>query len=92
MSIPAKNSIPIPETGIDPNSNSQFLSILNSNKSQVLEFPVQGAAGPSAEIFLSKLCKNLSIYTEEPRAGSFFLNGLPGNTDCERCLRTRNKK
>ena len=37
---------------------------------QPLAFEIQGAAGPSAEIFLSKLCKNLSISTEEPRTGS----------------------
>ena len=39
---------------------------------QPLIFEIQGAAGPSTEIFLSKLCKNLSICTEEPRAGSFL--------------------
>ena len=60
---------------------------------QPLAFEIQGAAGPSTEIFLSKLCKNLSICTEEPRAGSFFkTENLPGNTDCERRLRTRNNK
>ena len=35
-------------------------------------FEVQGSAGPSTETILSKLCKNLSICTEEPRAGSFL--------------------
>ena len=39
---------------------------------QPLVFEIQGAAGRSTEIFLSKLCKNLSICTEEPRAGSFL--------------------
>ena len=39
---------------------------------QPLVFEIQGAAGPSTKIFLSKLCKNLSICTEEPRAGSFL--------------------
>ena len=39
---------------------------------QPLAFEIQGAAGPSTEVFLSKLCKNLSICTEEPRAGSFL--------------------
>ena len=39
---------------------------------QPLAFEIQGAAGPSTEIFLSKLCNNLSICTEEPRAGSFL--------------------
>ena len=39
---------------------------------QPLAFEIQGAAGPRTEIFLSKLCKNLSICTEEPRAGSFL--------------------
>ena len=39
---------------------------------QPLTFEIQGAAGPSTEIFLSKLCKNLSICTEEPRSGSFL--------------------
>ena len=39
---------------------------------QPLAFEIQGAAGPSTEIFLSKLCKNLSICTKEPRAGSFL--------------------
>ena len=38
---------------------------------QPLAFEIQGAAVPSTEIFLSKLCKNLSMCTEEPRAGSF---------------------
>ena len=33
-----------------------------------LAFEIQGAAGPSTEVFLSKLCKNLSICTEETRA------------------------
>ena len=37
---------------------------------QPLAFEIQGAAGHSTEVFLSKLCKNLS--TEEPRAGSFL--------------------
>ena len=39
---------------------------------QPLAFEVQGAAGPSTEAFSSKLCKNLSICTEEPRGGSFL--------------------
>ena len=39
---------------------------------QPLAFESKGAAGPSTEIFLSKLCKKLSICTEEPRAGSFL--------------------
>ena len=39
---------------------------------QPLSFEIQGAAGPSTEMFLSKLCKNLRICTEEPRAGSFL--------------------
>ena len=39
---------------------------------QPLAFEIQGAAGPSTETFLSKLYKNLSIRTEEPRAGSFL--------------------
>ena len=39
---------------------------------QPLVFEIQGTAGPSTENFLSKLCKNLSICTEEPRAGSFL--------------------
>ena len=39
---------------------------------QPLAFEIQGAAGHSTESFLSKLCKNLSICTEEPRAGSFL--------------------
>ena len=39
---------------------------------QPLAFEIQGAAGPSTEFFLSKLCKYLSICTEEPRAGSFL--------------------
>ena len=39
---------------------------------QPLAFEIQGAAGPSTEFFLNKLCKNLSICTEEPRAGSFL--------------------
>ena len=39
---------------------------------QPLAFEIQGAAGPSTEIHLSKLFKNLSICTEEPRAGSFL--------------------
>ena len=59
---------------------------------QPLAFEIQGAAGPSTEFFLSKLCKNLSICTEELRAGSFLKQNLPGNTDCERRLRNRNNK
>ena len=39
---------------------------------QPLAFEIQGVAGPSTEIFLSKLCRNLSISTEEPRAGGVF--------------------
>ena len=39
---------------------------------QPLAFEIQGAAGPSTVIFFSKLCKNLSICTEEPWAGSFL--------------------
>ena len=39
---------------------------------QPLVFEIPVAACPSTEIFLSKLCKNLSICTEEPRAGSFL--------------------
>ena len=39
---------------------------------QPLGFEIQGADGPRTEFFLSKLCKNLSICTEEPRAGSFL--------------------
>ena len=39
---------------------------------QPLAFEFRGAAGPSTEIFLSKLCKNLSICSDEPRAGSFL--------------------
>ena len=46
---------------------------------QPLAFEIQGEADPSTEIFLSKLCKNLSICTEEPRAGSFLKQNLPGN-------------
>ena len=36
-----------------------------------LAFEIEGAAGPSSESFLKKLCRNLSICTEEPRACSF---------------------
>ena len=39
---------------------------------QPLVFGIQGAAGTTTEFFLSKLCENLSICTEEPKAGSFF--------------------
>ena len=39
---------------------------------QPLAFEIQGATGPSTEIFLSKFCKNLSICTEESRAGRFL--------------------
>ena len=39
---------------------------------QPLAFEIQGAAGPSTEIFLSKFCMNISICTEEPRTGSFL--------------------
>ena len=38
---------------------------------QPLFFDIQGAAGPSTEFFLSKLCKNLSICIDEPRACIF---------------------
>ena len=44
---------------------------------QPLAFEFQGVAGLSTEIFLSKLCKNLSICTEEPRAGSFLKQRIP---------------
>ena len=59
---------------------------------QPLALEIQGAAGPSTEIVLSKLCKNLSICLEEPRAGNFLKHNLAGNTDCKRGLRTRNNK
>ena len=62
---------------------------------QPLVFEIQGAAGPSSETFLSKLCKNLSICSEEYRADNFLkqrIENLPGNIDCERRLRTRNNK
>ena len=39
---------------------------------QPLAFEIQGAVGPSTDVFLSKLSKNLSICTEEPRAASFL--------------------
>ena len=39
---------------------------------QPIAFEVQGAAGPSSEIFPNKLCKNLCTCTEEPRAGNFL--------------------
>ena len=39
---------------------------------QPLAFEIQSAAGSSTEFFLNKLCKNLSLCTEEPRAGSFL--------------------
>ena len=39
---------------------------------QPLAFEIQGAAGPSTEVFWSKLRKNLGICTEEPRAGIFL--------------------
>ena len=39
---------------------------------QPLAFEIQGAAGSSTQIFLSKFCKNLSICTEESRAGRFL--------------------
>ena len=38
---------------------------------QPLAFEIQGAAAPSSNL-LSKFCKNLSICTEETRAGSFL--------------------
>ena len=59
---------------------------------QPLAFEIQGAADPSPETFLSKIWKNLSICTEEPRAGSVLKQNLPGNADCELRLRTRNNK
>ena len=39
---------------------------------QPLVFEIQGEGGPNTEFFLRKLCKNLSICTEEPRAGCFL--------------------
>ena len=39
---------------------------------QPLAFEIQGEAGPSTKVFWSKLCKKLSICTEEPRSGSFL--------------------
>ena len=38
---------------------------------QPLACEIQGAASPSTEFDLRKICKNLSICIEEPRAGSF---------------------
>ena len=39
---------------------------------QQLGFEIQVEAGPSIIFFKSRLCKNISICTEEPGAGSFF--------------------
>ena len=60
-----------------------------------LAFEIQGAAGSSTEIFLSKLCKNISVCTEEPRAGSFLKQRITlalqiANTAC--ILKTKNDK
>ena len=53
--------------------NDKYKDLVNDGYLfQPLAFENQGAAGPSTEIFLSKLCKNLSICTEKPRAGSFL--------------------
>ena len=59
---------------------------------QPLAFEIQGAAGPSTDVCLSKLCKNLSICTEELKAGSFLKQRISLAIDCERRLRTRNNK
>ena len=42
-----------------------------------MAFEVQYATGFSSEIFLNKLCKNLSTCTEETRAGSFLSRESP---------------
>ena len=53
--------------------NAKYIDLVDDGYLfQPLAFDIQGAAGPSTEIFLSKLCKNLSIGTEEPRASSFL--------------------
>ena len=39
---------------------------------QQLGFEIQVEAGPSINFFMSRLCKNLSICTEEPGASSFL--------------------
>ena len=39
---------------------------------QPLAFEIQGLTGSSIEIFSIKFCENLSICTEEPRAGRFL--------------------
>ena len=40
-------------------------------------FEVHGAVGPSTEIFLNKLCKNLCMCTEEPTVGIFLSRESP---------------
>ena len=56
-----------------PRKIDKYKDLVNDGyRFQPLAFGIQGAAGPSTEILLSKLCKNLSICTEEPRAGSFL--------------------
>ena len=53
----------------------------------LLQFSARSA--PAQFFFEQARFKNLSICTEEPRLGSFKQN-LPGNSDWERRLRTRN--
>ena len=52
--------------------------------------PQKGREICSTEQAQNKLCQNLSISTEEPRAGSFFMaETLPGNTEYEHRLQSR---
>ena len=57
----------------DERKNDKYKDVVDDGYLfQPLAFEIQGASGPSTEILLSNLCKNLSICTEEPRAGSFL--------------------
>ena len=65
-----------PDTAVaeaEERKNDKYKDLANDGYLfQTLAFEIQSAAGPSTEFCLSKFCKNLSICTEKPRAGSFL--------------------
>ena len=52
----------------EEHNNDKYKDLVDDGcLSQPLAFEIQGAAGPCTSFYLSKLCKNLSICTEEYR-------------------------
>ena len=60
----------------DQKSDKYRYLIINGSVFLPIHFEVQGAAGPSTETFLKKLCKSLCTCTKEPRAGSFHKQNI----------------